>query len=189
MARPTPRSESPLFDLPIDGESVGARELERFEEDPVDFVGGDDAPARKTKGQAAGASSSGADAGVGPRFLAGLADLAAHAFAGLIALFGAQALGIEAQLRHLPALGAFLLAFSFLYTAIPLAFWGRTAGMAWARLEARTSQGELLSFGQILRRWLGWLFTLALAGLPTLLCLVGGRSLADRLSGSRTRQN
>jgi hypothetical protein len=60
--------------------------------------------------------------------------------------------------------------------------------MAWARIEARTAQGELLSFSEISRRWLGSLLTLALAGLPLLLVLVGGRSLSDRLSHSWTWQ-
>ncbi len=78
-----------------------------------------------------------------------------------------------------------MLAFSFLYTVVSLAFWGQTAGMAWFGLTARESPQFPLSFTQACIRWLGGLLTLSLAGLPLLLAL-GGRSLSDRLSRSKT---
>ncbi|MGE5234023.1 MAG: RDD family protein [Acidobacteriota bacterium] len=75
--------------------------------------------------------------------------------------------------------------FSFAYAVVPLAFWGQTPGMAWAGIVARTTSGESLSFGQAARRWLGGWITALLGGVPGLLAL-SGRSLVDRLSGSRT---
>ena len=73
----------------------------------------------------------------------------------------------------------------FALTAIPLAFFRRTAGMAVVGLRASSLDRSPLSFGQAFRRWLGGLLTVLLAGLPGLLA-TRGRSLADRLSGSRT---
>lgn len=119
------------------------------------------------------------------RYLAGLADLAVHAALAVSLLFGARLLGTAAGFGDWPALAVFLLVFSFLYTLLPLAFWGRTPGMAWARLVARAPGDVSLTFGQSARRWLAGLLTLVLLGLPTLLAAGGGRSLADRLSGSR----
>ena len=84
-----------------------------------------------------------------------------------------------------PALALFLLSFSFLYTVVPLAFWGHTLGMAWAGLTARNRDGEPLTFDQTARRWLGGLLTLAILGLP-LLVTGDRRSLTDLLSGSAT---
>jgi len=121
------------------------------------------------------------------RFLAGLADLAVHLALAVALLFGARILGVPAGLEDAPALAAFLLIFSFLYTVIPLAFWGQTPGMAWAGITARTPGGETLTFGQTALRWLGGVLSVLLLGLPVLLALGGGRSLADRISGSTTR--
>ncbi|HSM51631.1 MAG TPA: RDD family protein, partial [Thermoanaerobaculia bacterium] len=84
-----------------------------------------------------------------------------------------------------PAYAAFLVAFSFLYWVIPLAFWGQTPGMVWAGVVARNLDDGPLAFGQTARRWLGSLLSLALLGLPGLGAL-RGRSLADWMSGSRT---
>ncbi|HUP42559.1 MAG TPA: RDD family protein, partial [Thermoanaerobaculia bacterium] len=93
---------------------------------------------------------------------------------------------VEAGLGDWPALVLFLLVFSFLYTVLPLAFWGQTPGMAWAGLVARARGYESLTFSQTGRRWLGGLLTAALLGLPALLAAGGGRSMADRLSDSDT---
>lgn len=119
------------------------------------------------------------------RLRATLANLVVYG--GLLALvwLGLAAMGREVQLDDAPAVALFVLAFSFLYTVIPLAFWGQTPGMVWAGLVARCGESEPLAFGQTARRWLGGLLTLLLAGLPGLLALRGG-SLTDRLSGSTT---
>jgi len=123
--------------------------------------------------------------GIGRRAAAGAADLLVHVAVAVLALTGCRTLGVMPAFADWPAFGVFLLSFSFLYTVVPLAFWGHTLGMTWAGLTAESTGGEPLSFDQTARRWLGALLTLATAGLPLLLAL-GGRSLADRLSGSRT---
>ncbi len=104
------------------------------------------------------------------------------------AIVGSYLMGVRWGVADLGPLAAFLLVFSFVYSVVPLAFWGRTPGMAMARILARGGDGGPLTFGQTALRWLGGLLTLALAGLPLLLALpsLGGRSLADRLSGTRT---
>jgi uncharacterized RDD family membrane protein YckC len=124
-------------------------------------------------------------AGIGRRLAAGAADLLVHAAVAVLALAGCRYLGVVPELADAPAVALFLLAFSFLYTVVPLAFWGRTLGMTWAGLAAESADGQPLSFDQTARRWLGALLTLALLALPLLLAATG-RSLADRLSGSRT---
>lgn len=123
---------------------------------------------------------------IGARFVAGLADFACHLLLLLGLLAGLRSLGVEIQLADTPALAAFLLVFSFLYSAIPLAFWGRTPGMRWAHLVARAEDGGGLTFGETTRRWLGAVLTFLLLGLPTFFSVGGRRSLADRLSHSRT---
>jgi len=124
-------------------------------------------------------------AGLGGRLAAGLADLLVHAAIAAIALGGARLLGAEPTLADWPALALFLLAFSFLYTILPLAFWGQTLGMTWAGLLSRNRDGEPLTFDQTARRWLGGLLTTATLGLP-LLVSGKGRTLTDLLSGSVT---
>jgi len=116
---------------------------------------------------------------------AGAADLLVHVAVAVLALAGCRALGVMPAVADWPAFAVFLLSFSFLYAVVPLAFWGHTLGMTWAGLTAVSAGGEPLSFDQTARRWLGALLTLAAAGLPLLFAL-SGRSLADRLSGSRT---
>lgn len=123
--------------------------------------------------------------GIGRRLAAGAADLLVHVAVAVLALAGCRYLGVTPALADWPALALFLLSFSFLYTVVPLAFWGHTLGMTWAGLTAESAEGEPLSFDQTARRWLGALLTLATLGLALLLALTG-RSLADRLSGSHT---
>jgi uncharacterized RDD family membrane protein YckC len=122
---------------------------------------------------------------IGRRLAAAAADLLVHAAVTVLALAGCAYLGAVPALRDWPAVAVFVLSFSFLYTVVPLAFWGHTLGMTWAGLSAESVDGEPLSFDQTARRWLGALLTVATLGLPLLLAL-GGHSLADRLSGSRT---
>jgi uncharacterized RDD family membrane protein YckC len=124
-------------------------------------------------------------AGVGSRLAAGLADLLVHAAIVALALAGSRLLGATPTLAEWPPLAIFLLAFSFLYTILPLAFWGQTLGMTWAGLLSRNKDGEPLTFDQTARRWLGGLLTTATLGLPLLLASKG-RTLTDLLSGSST---
>lgn len=132
------------------------------------------------------ASPQAAPATLGQRLRATCGDLLIWAAVIALLLVGAERLGAELSLALWPAWALFLAAFSYLYTVIPLAFWGQTPGMVWAGIAAESGAREPLAFGQTTRRWLGLMLTLAAAGLPGLLALGGGRSLADLLSGSRT---
>jgi hypothetical protein len=122
---------------------------------------------------------------IASRFAAGIADLVVHTAVLVLALLGSRQLGVRPILADWPAFALFLLSFSFLYTVVPLAFWGHTLGMAWAGLTSRGRDGEPLTFDQTVRRWLGGLLTLATLGLPILVA-GRGRNLTDLLSGSET---
>jgi hypothetical protein len=150
---------------------------------PAPAAGG--GPAAGSAHAAPGAFRGPAPAPFGARLVAALADLGVHALAAGIAWAGSALAGARLGLADLPALGVYLLAFSFLYSVVSLAFWGRTPGMAAARVVARGAGGRPLTFGQTGLRWLAGVVTALLAGLPLLLALTG-RSAADRLSGSRT---
>jgi uncharacterized RDD family membrane protein YckC len=119
------------------------------------------------------------------RFTAGIADLVVHGALVVMAVAGARLLGARPVVGDWPAFATLLLAFSFLYTVLPLAFWGETLGMSWAHLMSRSRDGEPLTFDQAARRWLGGLLTAATLGLPL---FVAGerRSLTDLVSGSGT---
>jgi len=124
-------------------------------------------------------------AGVAPRLAAGIIDLMIHVALVASLVGGSTLLGVPIGWRHAVPLAFVVLLFSFLYHVVPLAFWGQTPGMAAADLRVRTLDDLPLSLPQATRRWLALLLTLATAGLGVLLAL-GGRSLADRLSGSQT---
>ncbi|HXO28273.1 MAG TPA: RDD family protein [Thermoanaerobaculia bacterium] len=183
----SPRLASPAPSAPsITPEQAGRAEREAW----TDRAAGADRSAGSAGGAADAADAGGAPipsdrVGIGRRAAAGAADLLVHVAVAVLALAGCRTLGVMPAVADWPAFGVFLLSFSFLYTVVPLAFWGHTLGMTWAGLTAESTGGEPLSFDQTARRWLGALLTLATAGLPLLLAL-SGRSLADRLSGSRT---
>ena len=121
----------------------------------------------------------------GPRLGAGLADLLVHAAVLVGALLGTRWMGVKPDLiRDWPALAVFLASFSFLYTVLPLAFWGQTLGMAWTGISSRNRDGEPLTFDQTARRWLGGVLTTATLGLASLVS--SRRSLTDLVSGSAT---
>lgn len=122
------------------------------------------------------------------RLLAAAADLGVHAAVTAVAWAGTALTGARLDAADLPALGIFLVAFSFLYSVVSLAFWGRTPGMAAAHVVARGPSDQPLTFGQTGLRWLAALLTVLLAGLPLLVALTG-RSLPDRLSGSQTHHS
>lgn len=122
---------------------------------------------------------------LGERALAGLADLGIQLLMLSLAALACHFVGVELSLRLWPPFVGLGLVLSFLYWIIPLAFWGQTPGMAWLGNIARSFDDEPLSFGQALLRWLGAWITAGLLGLPQLLAL-GGRSLSDRLSDSKT---
>ena len=117
---------------------------------------------------------------------AGLVDLGIVLAVGLVVWFGLYLLGVNVDLVSLGVLALFLLPFSFLYEVFPLAFWGRTPGMARVGIVARSRDGKSLSFSQAAMRWIASVLTVCLVGLPWILTLTTGHSLADRLSGSQT---
>ena len=119
------------------------------------------------------------------RLFAGLVDLGAHVAAAALALLGTRLLGVQPLPGQLPAFGVLLLVFSLFYTVVPLAFWGKTPGMAAVGLACQPGDDLPLTFAEALRRWLGDLVTVLALGLPGLLALgERRRSLADRWSAS-----
>ncbi|MCB1033834.1 MAG: RDD family protein, partial [Acidobacteria bacterium] len=121
----------------------------------------------------------------GGRFLGGLADLAVNGGVLVLVFLGQSLLRVAPTAAQAPAYAVFLLAFSFLYYVVPMAFWGQTPGMASLGLVVRTPEGENLTFPQTSLRWLAAVVTCLLLGLPLLVALTG-RSLGDRWSRSRT---
>lgn len=121
------------------------------------------------------------------RAAAGIADLGVCAAVLVVLLVALLAQGVRPTVADWPAGVVFLLSFSFIYAVLPLAFWGRTPGMALSGLRSMSKDGRPLTFHQAVLSWLGGALTVALAGLPLLLALAG-RSLSDLLSGSVTRR-
>ena len=173
------RDESQLDQLELGSASSGAQAAETPAAESADTASDGDEPASD------GDASTSERAYPGDRLLGGLADLAAQLIALGLAIAAVHSLGIVVTVADWMPFGVLALVFSFLYWCVPLAFWGRTPGMAWVGHTARSANGEPLSFGQTFLRWLGAVLTLGLAGLPLLLTLTG-RSLTDRISDSRT---
>ena len=195
MPRPDKPDEPLLFDLPLGVSAERSRPSapERKRPAPVRPVAAvpepddlmDEFAEDEEETDEAAESEKAPSGGALSRIASGAADLLVHAAMAVLLLVGTRMLGVRPVLADWPAVGIFLLAFSFLYMVVPLAFWGHTLGMAWAGLVARNQDGEPLTFDQTARRWLGDLLTLSLAGLP-LLITGRRRSLTDRLSGSTT---
>jgi uncharacterized RDD family membrane protein YckC len=207
MARREPPEEPLLFDLPLgapEGAEEGARGAParprrsataaregpsaaapagRLQPAPIAF--GEPGDALDEGPEAAVDDEPGLAASRRGRLLGGLADLLFHAAFLVLGLIGARQLGIRPRTGDWPGFALFVLAFSFLYGVVSLAFWGHTLGMVWAGITSRSRDGEPLSFDQAVRRWLGGILTAALLGLPLLLSW-RGRALSDLLSGSET---
>lgn len=115
---------------------------------------------------------------------AALADLAIHVAVVAVCALAAWQLGLVPDLEQWPGYLGFAACFSFLYTSLPLAFWGQTPGMAASGLRAADGERQL-AFTQTTLRWLAAWLTLVTLGLPWLL-VRSGRPLADRMSGSET---
>ena len=123
---------------------------------------------------------------LGKRIAAGFIDLAVNLTVVFGVGIGLRSLGIALDRSILVPVLTFALSFSFLYFVFPLAFWGRTPGMARVDIVTRSRDGQSLSFNQAAKRWLGALLTLLTLGLPLLLGVKSGELLSDRLSGSQT---
>lgn len=188
-------SEPALFDLPLVVDPQVASEADRkvgttagrkrsepeHEAEQIELPSGRDEPSAAVDERTPGAL-------LARRFRAGLLDGAIIAAGLAVLLAGASRLGAPVRLVDWPAYLLPALEFSFLYVVFSITFWRRTPGMAQAGLTVGASHGDGVTPGQAVRRWVGGIFTLSLGGLPTLLALRDGRSLADRISGLRTRQ-
>ena len=181
--KPNPPDEPLLFDLPLGDPEPERAPLPRRKPERPARRG--PVPVPDPEPEEDTAAPAGEFAGRAKRLAAGLADLMLHAAVLVIALVGTRWMGVRLDLvRDWPPLAVFLLSFSFLYTVLPLAFWGQSLGMAWSGIPSRNRDGEPLTFDQTARRWLGGLLTAALLGLPALIS--SRRSLSDLLSGSAT---
>lgn len=167
--------EAPL-ELPL---SLAAEEEQGGEREDEREPGGEEGPAAAPAATAAGEPA----APVRARVVAGLLDLGFHLLVAGGALLGASLLGAPPRPAQLPGFVALVLVVSLFYTVVPLAFWGRTPGMAAVGIACRSDDGQPIAFADAGRRWLGGLLSVLLLGLPALLLLADGRSLADRLSG------
>jgi uncharacterized RDD family membrane protein YckC len=194
MARKESSEEPLLFDLPLgkSGERAGEPELLDGQRRGQDRRAGlDSLTPLGERPEGDGTKSfeepdgSGSAASMGSRLLAGLADGVVHAAVAVLGVLGAQQVGARPALADWPGFALFLLAFSFLYVVVSLAFWGHTLGMVWAGITARGRDGDALSFDQAVRRWLGGILTSSLVGLP-LLVSIRGRTVTDLLSSSET---
>ncbi len=121
------------------------------------------------------------------RVAAGLADLLILALVGAVEL-AAGALLLD--LRFPPPAFAPLAAFLFLAALVLLVLapfvWGTTPGMALADLRIRAADGGSPTLAAAFLRFLGFVLTGALAGVPLLVAAFDrhGRTLADLLSGT-----
>ncbi len=193
MKRPDRSSEVDLlFDLPLEKPDphTAADDIADFDADfvevqkPLVFESTSEPdPAGETKVPPfAGRSAS--EPPVSSRFLAAILDLGTVAAGVAVALAAAALLGARPHPAAWPPFVLFGLCFSFLYTVVPLAFWGKTPGMAYAGIVSRGKDGLPLTIPQTVLRWLGQMIVYAGAGLPALLAL-SGVSLSDLLSRSR----
>lgn len=171
------------------GDRAEARDLPLFPEAPEPPEEPSDEGASGEPPEQAGASGGELEESVtfGVRVLGALADLAVHGGVLVLAILGQSFLGLASSAQQAPAYAVFLLAFSFLYCVVPMAFWGQTPGMASLGLVVRAADGENLTFPQTALRWLAAVATLLFLGLPLLLA-TSGRSLGDRWSRSRTHR-
>lgn len=191
MRRHGQTSKAPsLFDLPLVVDPNIAKEADRNvkhrarPEKPKPTVEAEqiDLP---TVATASGADERRQTALVRRRFQAGILDAAASALALVLLIAASSQLGAKPTVAVLPAYLAVILEFSFFYVVFSVAFWGRTPGMARARLVVGNPGGGAATLRQAVLRWLGGVLTVSLLGLPALLALREGRSLSDYLSRVR----
>jgi len=173
------REQATLFELDLDDETAPVDAPEEGLELELPLAPSPKAVPRRVA--AAGVTT----APFRARLFAGLVDLGVHVAVAALALGGARAMAVEPALPQLPAFALLLLVFSLFYSVVPLAFWGKTPGMAAVGLACQAGDDLPLTFAEALRRWLGELVTVLLLGLPGLAALgAARRSLADRWSGS-----
>jgi uncharacterized RDD family membrane protein YckC len=121
------------------------------------------------------------------RVAAGLADLLILALVGAVELAaGALLLELRFPPAALVGLGAFLFLAALVLLVLAPFVWGTTPGMALADLRIHADDGGSPTLAASFLRFLGFLLTGALAGVPLLLAAFDrrGRTLADLLSGT-----
>ncbi len=121
------------------------------------------------------------------RVAAGLADLLILALVGAVELAaGALLLDLRFPPPAFVPLAAFLLLAALVLLVLAPFVWGTTPGMALADLRIRAADGGSPTLDAAFRRFLGFLLTGALAGVPLLVAAFDrqGRTLADLLSGT-----
>ncbi len=121
------------------------------------------------------------------RLAAGLADLVILALVGAVQLAaGSLLLNLRFPLAAFVPVGAFLLLVALVLLVLAPFVWGTTPGMALADLRIRSEDGGSPTLAASFLRFLGFLLTGALAGVPLLLAAFDrrGRTLADLMSGT-----
>jgi uncharacterized RDD family membrane protein YckC len=121
------------------------------------------------------------------RIAAGLADLLILALVGAVELAaGALLLDLRFPLPAFLPLAAFLLLVALVLLVLAPFVWGTTPGMALADLKILADDGGSPTLAASSLRFLGFLLTGLLAGVPLLLAAFDrrGRTFADLLSGT-----
>lgn len=119
------------------------------------------------------------------RVAAGLADLLILALVGAVELAaGALVLDLRFPPPAFVPLGAFLFLAALVLLVLAPFVWGTTPGMALADLRIRAGDGGSPTLAAAFLRFVGFLLTGALAGVPLLVAAFDrrGRTLADLLS-------
>lgn len=121
------------------------------------------------------------------RLAAGLADLVILALVGAVQLAaGSLLLNLRFPLAAFLPVGAFLFLVALVLLVLAPFVWGTTPGMALADLRIRSEDGGSPTLAASFLRFLGFLLTGGLAGVPLLLAAFDrrGRTLADLMSGT-----
>ncbi len=121
------------------------------------------------------------------RIAAGLADLLILALVGAVELAaGSLLLSLRFPLPAFFPLALFLVLVALVLLVLAPFVWGTTPGMALADLKIRAGDGGSPTLAASFLRFLGFLLTGLLAGVPLLLAAFDrrGRTLADLLSGT-----
>jgi uncharacterized RDD family membrane protein YckC len=104
----------------------------------------------------------------------------------LVPAYSEMTLLLEREWPALIGIAAFLLLLSFYYFVGTWLVWGRTVGGAIFNVRITAEDGTPADFQSLVRRWGALYLSLGTAGLGFLPALLpGGRSLSDRLSGTR----
>lgn len=121
------------------------------------------------------------------RMVAGLADVLILALVGAVELAaGAFLLELRFPTQALVPAGAFLLLVGLVLLVLAPFVWGTTPGMALADLRIRAADGGSPTLASAFLRFIGFVLTAALAGVPLLVAAFDrrGRTISDLISGT-----